>query len=213
MRYLLPIPSRDNIPKYEGSEPLTDMLDRIFLDWFNDVFSLEKFRDPARIPIEFVEPWGELLSANIIAGDSDRTMRTKFALAIDHQKAFGTWPYVKEIIDAISGSSASLYKLNLDDDFIMVAKIAANTGDIWSVWGGDDPNSEYGIMLYSGSSLDGDGYLLDDRVIYVDVGVSGLSQDVVENIIENISIFCPAYTHLYIGYVNVSKFVLYGEVY
>jgi hypothetical protein len=212
MKYLLPIPTRDNIPKYEGSEPLTDMLDRIFLDLFHDVFGLEKLRDPARMPIALAEQWGELLSANIIRGDSDRTIRTKVALAIDHQKAFGTWPYVKGIIDSISGGGSSLFKLDLGDDFIMVAETAGNTGDIWSVWGGDDPNSEYGIMMYSGSSLDGNGALLDERAIYINVGVSGLSEDVIENIIENIRIFCPAYTYLYIGYASGSDFVLYGEV-
>jgi phage tail P2-like protein len=211
MKHLLPIPTSEIIPSMEGSEHLTDMLDRQFNQWFEETVGLEYLRDPARCPPQVLDEFGYILSADIANGDSERIKRVKIATAIDHQKARGTWPSVKELIDAWSGGDSKIFDVFDIDDFILVgAQIKGGT--LWSILGGIEEESPFGIALMSGTGADGFILNMEKGNIYIDVGLSNVSDEVIDKIIKTIINIVPAYFAVYLGYIKNGDFLFYGEV-
>jgi phage tail P2-like protein len=195
----------------EGSEHLTDMLDRQFSQWFEETAGLEYLRDPARCPPQVLDEFGYMLSADIVNEDSERIKRVKIASAIDHQKARGTWLSVKDLIDAWTGGDSKIFDILNIDDFILVGTNIRG-GTLWSILGGTSEESPFGIALMSGT--DADGFMLDTGKgnIYIDVGLSNISDEIIDKIIKTIINIIPAYFAVFLGYIKNGDFISYREV-
>jgi hypothetical protein len=211
MKHLLPIPSQESIPHMEGSEALCAMLDEQFEAWYQDTVRLEWIRDPARCPAELLDEVGYMLSADIVKGDSERVKRVKIATAIDHGKSRGTWPRVKELIDAWTGTDCRIFHAEDGDDWVLVGADISG-GAYWSILGGESPGGKYGIRLFSGTSADGVTLIGGKGYIYIDLASPTIPDNIIQGIRETLISMVPAYFRVFLGYTEADEFIGYGEV-
>jgi hypothetical protein len=211
VKSFLPIPSIAYIPSLEGAEPLCAKLDEQFSGWYQDTARLEWIRDPARCPAELLDEVGYMLSADIVKGDSERVKRVKIATAIDHGKSRGTWPRVKELIDAWTGTDCRIFHAEDGDDWVLVGA-AISGGAYWSILGGEHPGEKYGIRLFSGTSADGVTLIGGKGYIYIDLNSSEIAEDIIQGIRETLITMVPAYFRVFLGYIENDEFIGYGEV-
>jgi phage tail-like protein len=194
----------------EGSENLCAMLDDQFEKWYQDTLRLERVRDPARCPAELLDELGYILSADIVQGDAERVKRVKIASAIDHGKSRGTWPRVKDLIDAWTGTDCRIFHAEDSDDWVLIGNTISG-GDYWSILGGY-PDERYGIRLFSGTGADGMMLIGGKGYIYIDLNSSEIPEYIIQGIRNTLIAMVPAYFRVFLGYIDENDFIGYGEV-
>ena len=113
---MLPIPVKNFLPDImanDGDDALMTSfcakVDKIIGEMSGDTKGLAAFRDPMKLPVQFLDAAGISFAAGIKAADTETGKRQKLARAVVNYSMLGLWIPCKEIIDGITGTSASLY--------------------------------------------------------------------------------------------------------
>jgi len=137
---LLPIPTIENIPPYDGAKPLCDMLDRQYKGWFDDTIQIEQLKDPLIAPARALNVMGHMFAADLQDVDTPRTKRAKITLAQDINKRRGMWLVVKDIIDSVVGKDARfIWQISKTTN----ANLFSVVGENESAWNNPDITEMY----------------------------------------------------------------------
>jgi len=216
---MIPVPSINFFPKVFRDYPdealiaLTNKLDDLFIEWFENAKSISNFSRVERCPSEFLKELGYLFGADISTYDDDREIRLKIYNAIRINKKRGTWvSHVKLIVDSIAGYDSRLYSLGEGsdpDDWILTGNGELEQSSNWAILGGDGEHP-YGMYLIGeGSEIEipGNIYVNCHFGIYTVV----LTNEQVFKMVSDLKTFAlPAYMRIYLGYLDESGvFIIY----
>jgi hypothetical protein len=205
---MIPVPFLKYIPKIfradSKSVALANKADAHLALWKKDLTEIVRLIRADECPDYIVDELGFILSAGLKADDSILIKRKKVAFAVSNHKLRSTWPATKILIDSITGYSATIISISLNDSgWVLVGNADTDYGD-FALLGCDGINDELGIDL--------NGYL-DDLVepgnirINLQDGITTpvITAEVLAKVVNDItSEICPAYFRVFLGYVDGS---------
>lgn len=206
---LLPIPTIEHIPPYEGAENLCNKMDSIFLGIHKDIVNIKTLFDPFACPASFLNTFARMMNAYCKETDSEDVKRHRIWSAMADNKLFGTWTRVKSYIDDICGGDSKLVFGMPDDAWFLcgdgntVDNIAKST---WAVFGLDEQSAQtdsYGI------ALEGTSPLWQAGVFYIDVDNDHLTQQEQTLLYETLFPSTPIGMTIGVGYIQGTDFVPY----
>jgi len=219
MSDLLPLPLEDYVPKLlrqnidDNGQAFINKNDELIEEIRDEILEIYWFKLPERCISAFLIELGYMLNAGISATDDDRTKRRKIATAIQTHKNRGTWEDdAKQRIDAITGYSATIFKIINSDDGIEMGGLSSEPDYYWSTEGSpgisDDNLGTWEIGLGTEPVIAGN--------VYIDchegINTAVLTSDQIEQIVFDLETdVAPAYMILYLGYINASgQFIQYS---
>jgi len=211
---MFPTPIKNHLPDImaeDGDDALMTAfcgkIDKIVGEIASDTKGLANFRDPMKIPSQFLEAAGESLAAGMKASDSETVKRQKLARAIGNYSLLGLWIPCKQIIDGIAGGSAELYgEWDTSAVWLMRGNEGSEENNYMASMGCDGIDTLLGIyMIGYGKKFEIPGN------IYIDVDNDALTASQIAQIVEQISVgYVPAYFIVHLGYSGTGgEFVEY----
>lgn len=138
----LPVPSSEYFPKpfqdYSdaGFGALTNKIDSIFIEVWNDLINFRNIRRVEKMSRAFLNAFGYMLVAGILDADTDRQAAQKVYRALYQRRFNSTWfDDVKPKIDIITGSSATIFSSATESDWILLAGQATDPANYWGTMG------------------------------------------------------------------------------
>ena len=203
---------KDCFPVVFHDDPNCDILcnkfNSILLNIFQDILKLGSSFDPMRCKSSVLDVFARMISAGLDDEDSQTQKRKKILNAVQNNKLFGTWIQNKTNIDIICGGNSSIVQGFPADDWILCGsnKDSSYIGT-WSVLGGKDISTEYGIHLM-GSKL-----TYQKGIVYINVDNDNLTSQQIEQLKKKMSTSIPVGMEVHFGYMNnnfIDYFILGG---
>lgn len=204
---MLPIPVKNFLPDImaeDGDDALMTAfcakVDKIVGELSDDTKQLSYFRDPMKIPEQFLDAAGVSLAAGILAQDNEATKRKKLARAVANYSMLALWEPCKVIIDAVTGTSASLYSSwATTGAYLMRGGESTEDDNYAASMGCDGIDDLLGIyMIGAGDEFEEPGHVL------IDTGNDSLTAEQIASIVAQIQRdYCPAYFLVTIGYTDI----------
>ena len=211
---MFPTPIKNHLPDImseDGEDALMtafcEKVDKIIGEINSDTKGLASFRDPMKMPAQFLEAAGVAFSAGMKASDSETVKRQKLARAIENYSLLGLWTPCKQIIDGIAGGSAELYaEWATSGVWLMRGNEVGEENNYMASMGSDGIDSLLGIYMFGV----GDEFEIPGN-IYIDVDNVALTASQIAQIVEQISAgYIPAYFIVHLGYIGIGgEFVEY----
>jgi hypothetical protein len=114
MKRLILIPYCDNIPPYEEREAFCTMFDTIFGAVYADIVGLNYLNDSLQCRPGCLDALVEVSGGDVNLADSDALKRVKAYNAQNSDFKPSLWKTIKNLIDSITGVSASIYSDTVD---------------------------------------------------------------------------------------------------
>jgi hypothetical protein len=216
MKPLIPIPYCDNIPPYDEREPFCTMLDTIFGAVYADIVGLNYLNDPLRCRAECLDALVEVVGGDVNPADSDALKRVKAYNAQNSDFKPSLWKTLKNLIDSITGASASIYSDTADkrndwalqsddvpltlDDKMLITQVMADANGL-----------DVGLLLLAQEIP------MSDRAsplatVRIDVGIA-LTTTQITRMKQTIISQIPAYKRVAIGFFTGSTFITYDTIF
>jgi hypothetical protein len=216
MKPLIPIPYCDNIPPYDEREPFCTMLDTIFGAVYADIVGLNYLNDPLRCRAECLDALVEVVGGDVNPADSDALKRVKAYNAQNSDFKPSLWKTIKNLIDSITGASASLYSDTADkrNDWGLQSDNTSLTLDGKTVITqimADANGLDVGLLLLAQDITMPDG-ASPEAPVRIDVGVA-LTPPQIARVTQTIISQIPAYKRVAIGFYTGSTFITYDTIF
>lgn len=179
---------------------LATLIDDLLDEVETDLRHYEYLLDPVRIPAEFIEELGHLLSAGVVSSDTDLQKRQKVATAVAaHKRRCSFNLDAKPKIDIICGGNSSVVHSYSGGDWIEASDDSFPTAYYWATIAGDDSDSELGLILV-GSGFE----IVVAGNVYIDVDNAALSADDQARLEFAMQDIVPAYMYVHFGYFDIT---------
>lgn len=187
---------QENIDNY--GQAFIDYMNNILNEAKKETIDLKYFYTIELIPSVFLSSIGKQLCAEIFQNDTERQKRKKVLYGIRNRRYRSTWEDdIKIRIDTITGLDTRLYS---EDDSAIICGGGESPSRYWATMGYDgiDPNlGEDFIGSGEEASVAGN--------VYVDL-TANESEDILDQIEQNIINIIPAYFIVYLGYTTAGIF-------
>jgi hypothetical protein len=216
MKHLIPIPYCDNIPPYDEREPFCAMLDTIFGAVYADIVGLNYLNDPLRCRAECLDALIEVVGGDVNPADSDALKRVKAYNAQNSDFKPSLWKTIKNLIDSITGASASLYSDTADkrNDWALQSDDVPLTADGKTVITqimADANGLDVGLVLLA-QEITMPAGASPEAPVRIDVGIA-LSAAQIARVTQTITSQIPAYKRVAIGFFTGSTFITYATIF
>lgn len=203
---MLPIPFSDFVPgtlkdrlsSDSSGTALVNKADTHLEEWKQDITNLSYIKQPERCPSEFLNELGYMVSAGLLAFDTETQKRKKIYEAIERHKRRGSWTQdAKGIIDAIVGADSEIVTEYYLGEWILWAKESSDDADYTTTLGVDGVDDDLGIDLlgsFDECELAG--------VVWIDVDDDSLVALDIQNLIDSLADIVPAYFKVVLGYFD-----------
>jgi len=172
---------------------LSNKITEIINGVIQDIFTINDFLDPVKIPAIFLDYLGFFLNAGINPQDTERQKRQKIVTAVQGHKKRGSFVFdAKPKIDAIAGGDSQIITQPSGPGWMMEA-----VEDSFSVEQAIFDSDDAGFLFVSGGDVLG-----WPGNIFIDVDNSSLSAADQDRIRLDLEDIVPGYMITHIGYLD-----------
>lgn len=204
------------MPKLNSDNPdagytaLVAKLNAAFLAWNIELINLYYLKLPERCPATLLDELGDMVSAGLYQYDSERTKRSKIAIAVQSHKIRGTWTAsVKPYIDSTTGYDARLINGQTYKKALNIWVECDGSNDVGTSWAPNGSGDVAGYLGLKESVAGGASSLEIAGIVYIDlhygVYTAVLSAETIAKLVNDLSTdVVPAYCQCNLSYINTS---------